>query len=93
MQQRISWTVSGRTKEFLSNDFIQSKYCLDELEYAKSEDKQIIPICIEETKISGGLKLSINRLQVFNKYQFSESYFYDQIAQIQNIHKCNKNTE
>ncbi|MGN8702672.1 TIR domain-containing protein, partial [Catenibacterium mitsuokai] len=78
---------------FLSNDFIQSKYCLDELEYAKSEDKQIIPVCIEETKISGGLKLSINRLQVFNKYQFSESYFYDQIAQIQNIHKCNKNTE
>ena len=78
---------------FLSNDFIQSKYCLDELEYAKSEDKQIIPVCIEETKISGGLKLSINRLQVLNKYQFSESYFYDQIAQIQNIHKCNKNTE
>lgn len=74
---------------FISNNYISSRYCRDELDYALNEDKNVQAIFIEDVVLSEGLKLSLGRIQaLFRKNYENENAFFEKLCRSDNIEKC-----
>lgn len=74
---------------FISEAYIESDNCRDELNYARDLNKARVLIYIEEVELQGGLAMRLRRLQSIRKYKFnSEEEFYEKLYQADNIMVC-----
>jgi hypothetical protein len=58
---------------FLSEEYLESKNCRDELNYARDLDKDRLLVYLTGVKLTGGLAMRLNRLQAIHKYKYSST--------------------
>lgn len=70
----------------ISNNYIASKNCKDELSFARDEDKESLLIYLEETKLPKGMRMRFGRLQAvyFCKYA-SRTQFFEKLYSAKHI--------
>lgn len=79
---------------FISEDYIKSDNCRDELNYARDLNKARVLIYIEKVELPGGLAMRLKRLQSVRKYKFeSDEEFYEKLYQAENITICKRQQE
>lgn len=57
---------------FVSPQSVTSRHCLDEVQYAQRNNRNLVIVHLEPTTLSDGLQLSIGRLQALFKYVMRE---------------------
>lgn len=62
---------------FVSNAYVQSKNCKDELNYARDLDKELLLIYLEEVNLPAGMAMRLNRIQAINWYLYDERNISD----------------
>lgn len=62
---------------FVSNGYINSKNCKDELNYSRDLDKEQLLVYLEDVELPGGMAMRMNRIQAiwWNKYTDEEAAF------------------
>ncbi|MBQ8260998.1 MAG: TIR domain-containing protein [Lachnospiraceae bacterium] len=55
---------------FISNGYIGSKNCKDELNYSRELDKEQLLVYLEEVNLSGGMAMRMNRIQAIFWYKY-----------------------
>lgn len=55
---------------FISKEYMESKNCKDELNYARDLDKERLLIYLSDVKLTGGMAMRLNRLQAIHKYTY-----------------------
>lgn len=60
---------------YLSQGFLESNHCLNELSFAVGCEKRVVPIYEEPIELPPGLQLSLGRTQALHKYQLSSAEF------------------
>lgn len=55
---------------FISNNYIQSNNCKDEVNYARDQDKNRLLIYLEDCQIPSGMAMRLNRLQSIYAYKY-----------------------
>ena len=74
---------------YLTNNYIASQNCKDELNYARDLDKERLLIYGEEIELPEGMKMRMNRLQAIFKYKYiDKTKFYSKVFQAEGIEKC-----
>ena len=56
---------------FISNDYVESDDCRDELLLAKRRRKQLLAVYLEETQLEHGMEMLISRVQSIRFYKFT----------------------
>ena len=66
---------------FISNNYLQSENCKDELNYARDLNLSRLLIYLEEVALTGGMAMRHNRLQAvhYYKYQQMKGMFYKRL--------------
>lgn len=78
----------GMMIAFMSNNYINSNNCKDELNYARDLDKNRLLVYLEDVKLPGGMAMRLNRLQSIHKYKYKNEYdFYNKLYSTPNIDK------
>ena len=76
---------------FLTRSFIESKNCLDELDYARDKGVKQILIYLEELELTRGLAMRTNRIQAFYKYRYpDEESFYTRFNETDELKKLRR---
>ena len=76
---------------FLTRSFIESKNCLDELDYARDKGVKQILIYLEELELTRGLAMRTNRIQAFYKYRYpDEDTFYTRFNETDELKKLRR---
>ena len=71
---------------FISNNYIDSNNCKDELNYARDLEKERLIVYLEDVTLPSGMAMRMNRLQSIFKYTYStEADFYSKLFSAQNI--------
>ncbi len=79
----------GYFAAFISDNYLSSDNCKDELNYARDLDKDRLVIYIEKTALPSGIAMRINRIQSVFMYEYSnEEEFYDKLFSTKNIESC-----
>ena len=65
---------------FVSSHSSTSSYCMDELHFAKDQRIPVIPIEVEEVKLSPGLQLTLGTKQFVRMYDTNRSTFRSKLA-------------
>ena len=74
---------------FMSENYLGSNNCKDELNYARDLEKDRLIIYLEEVTLPRGMAMRVNRLQSIFKYTYSnEEMFYDKLYTSNNINSC-----
>ena len=79
---------------FVSNGYIGSKNCKDELNYSRDLDKEQLLIYLEDVSLPGGMAMRMNRIQAiyWNKYDASNvEDAYQKLFHASGIGKCKVN--
>jgi TolB-like protein/Flp pilus assembly protein TadD len=73
--QELANAINGASQFmfFASRSSVESRNCRDEIQYAKTHNKQLLSIYLESTTLPGGLELSIGLDQAIRKYELSET--------------------
>lgn len=58
---------------FISNGYIGSKNCKDELNYSRDLDKEQLLVYLEEVNLSGGMAMRMNRIQAIFWYKYDKN--------------------
>ena len=62
---------------FLSENYIESDNCRDELNYARDLGKERLLIYLESVELPAGMAMRLNRIQAIHKYKYkSDDAFY-----------------
>ena len=65
---------------FISNNYISSDNCKDELNYARELGKGRLLVYLEQVKLPSGMAMRMNRLQYVSKYVYEkEADFYEKL--------------
>ena len=76
----------------VSNNYLGSRHCGDELYYAKSirdKESHILLVYLEDVQMSAGMKMSFGRLQAIYKYTYtSTEQFFGKIYETNGIQAC-----
>ncbi len=56
---------------FMSQEYLDSKNCKDELNYARDLDKDRLLVYLSDVKLAGGMAMRLNRLQAIHEYAYS----------------------
>jgi len=81
---------------FLSENYISSKNCKDELSYSRELDKSQLLVYLEDLELPDGLKMRLNRLQAifWNRYDSSTDAAFQTLCGAPNLNLCREtNTE
>lgn len=88
---------SGYLIAFISNNYISSNNCKDELDFARECNIERLIVYLEEIELPGGIQMRINRVQAIHKYTYSDfEEFFNKIKSTNNfsrflIKKLDKN--
>jgi len=78
---------------FLSQNYLDSDNCKDELNYARDLNKERLIVYLEQVRLPGGLAMRINRLQAIFKYTYrSQTDFYNKLFSTPSLGKCGEGT-
>lgn len=58
---------------FVSEAYMQSENCKDELNYARDLDKELLIIYLDNVELPAGMAMRLNRLQAVNWYGYDQS--------------------
>ena len=79
-------TIAGRIDEsdyfiaFVSNNYVASDNCKDELNYARDLSKKCVLVYLEEVALTRGMAMRMNRLQSVFKYKYvDEEDFFEKL--------------
>lgn len=65
---------------FLSNNYIASSNCKDELNYARDLEKKRFLVYLEEVDLPSGMKMRLSRIQNVHMYKYADkNAFYDKL--------------
>lgn len=74
---------------FMSDNYLKSNNCKDELKYARDLEKDMLVIYLEKTNPSSGIKMRINRIQSVSKYAYeSDKDFYEKLFSVACLEQC-----
>lgn len=74
---------------FITEDYIQSQNCKDELTYARDLNKERLLIYGEDVELPEGMKMRMNRLQAIFKFKYTKELdFYKKVFQAEGIDTC-----
>lgn len=90
--------IAGKVEEceimlaFISNNYINSSNCMDELNYARDCDKKILRVHVEKNvDLPRGVKMRLNRIQaVFRTDYDNEDNFFEKLYLAKDISMCLK---
>jgi len=84
--QRASFMLA-----FISNNYIESDNCKDELKFARDEDVERILIYLEDAELPPGIKMRLGRQQAIHYFRYTDKEsFYEKlynVAELKNL-KC-----
>ena len=64
----------------ISNAYLQSNNCQDELNYARETGRQRILIYLEKTELTGGMRMRLGQLPAFYRYEYKkQEKFYEEL--------------
>ena len=79
---------------FVSNNYLNSNNCKDELNFARDLEKERLIVYLEKVDLPSGMAMRMNRLQSIFKYTYpTENDFYSKLFTAQNIHLCHESGE
>lgn len=74
---------------FITEDYIKSQNCRDELTYARDLNKERLLIYGEDVELPEGMKMRMNRLQAIFKYKYTDDLeFYTKVFQTEGLESC-----
>lgn len=74
---------------FVTNSFLQSENCKDEISYAKDEQKGPFIVFLDNLELTGMMKYRYGRLQALNLHQFDDvDALLDTLAATQTLSAC-----
>ena len=74
---------------FISQEYLDSDNCRDELNYARDLKKNLLLIYLQEVKLPSGMALRLNRLQAIHKYTYAdEEAFYEKLYSAPELAVC-----
>ena len=74
---------------FLSNNYMNSNNCMDELKFARDENKKQLLIFLEDISLRRGLAMRLNRLQHLHYFKFKEQQrFFDKLYEAEGMESC-----
>ena len=65
---------------FISAHSMQSKYCLDEIQFAKDHDVPILPVKLDDVELTPGLRLMLGAIQILSAASGSRAEARKKIA-------------
>lgn len=77
----------------LSDNYIESINCRNEINYAIKNQVTILPICLEPTQLRYGMNLQLVSYHFIYRYQLTESQFFKELGQSPEINKANMKTD
>lgn len=82
-------TECGYFIAFISNNYLASSNCKDELNFARDLEKERLIVYLEDVQLPSGMAMRVNRLQSIFKHSYSnEEEFYAKLFDAQNIDMC-----
>lgn len=73
----------------LSNEYLESSNCKDELNYARELEKPRLLVYLENIKLPGGMRMRLSRLQAIHKYKYdSEDAFSQKLEETDGLKLC-----
>ena len=74
---------------FMSQNYLNSSNCKDELNYARDLEKERLVVYLENVTLPAGMAMRINRLQSIFKYSYTnDEDFYERLVTANNINVC-----
>ena len=74
---------------FISNNYIASNNCKDEINFARDLDKDRLLVYIEDTTLPLGMSMRLRRLQAIHEYKYDDKEdFYGKLLSAAGIEKC-----
>lgn len=74
---------------FLSEEYLESSNCKDELNYARELDKPRLLIYLEDITLPGGMRMRLNRLQAIHMYKYENlDNFYEKLYEFEALKRC-----
>lgn len=74
---------------FVSENYLNSDNCKDELNYARDLGKGRIIIYLEEVELPAGMAMRLNRIQAIHKYKYKkQEEFYDELRKAPMLKEC-----
>lgn len=74
---------------FMSQNYLNSSNCKDELNYARDLEKERLVVYLETVTLPAGMAMRINRLQSIFKYSYTnDEDFYERLVTANNINIC-----
>jgi len=78
----------------LTEEYLQSSNCRDELSYARNKDKTRVLVYLEDIELPPGMELRVSRIQNIHKNHFTdENAFFEKLYTSFGIDKCKKALE
>ena len=73
----------------LSNEYLESSNCKDELNYARELEKPRLLIYLKDVQLPGGMRMRLSRLQAIHKYKYnSEDLFVKKLEEADGLEQC-----
>ena len=69
---------------FLTPNAMASRNVRNEINFAYRENKDLLVIFLEETKLSGGMKLQLGTVHCIKKYELTDMNFYETLNKVLN---------
>ena len=74
---------------FLSDNYLESENCRDELNYARDLGKERLIIYLDDVELPAGMAMRLNRLQAIHKYKYKdEGDFYSEFMKAPILKNC-----
>ena len=73
----------------ISQNYLDSSNCKDELHYARDTEKKRLLVYLENIELPSGMRMRLSRLQNIHKYAYSKDEdFYDKLFTAEDINEC-----
>lgn len=73
---------------FISQEYLASESCLDELNYARDKEKDRLLVYLSNVTLPDGIGMRVNRLQAIHKYVYGQEEFYEHLFQAKGLRNC-----
>ncbi len=73
----------------ISENYLASSNCKDELNYARELEKPRLLVYLEDVQLPGGMRMRLSRLQAIHKYKYvSETAFMQKLLETKGLESC-----
>ena len=73
----------------LSQEYLDSSNCKDELNYARDLEKSRLLVYLTDVKLSGGMRMRLGRIQAIHKYAYAQDQdFFEKLLNTQGLEVC-----